>query len=82
VGQVTVEHYISSILYIRDNRKVANFASVYFGKRVTVDLVAKVRKQKTLQPMKQYKAIDDKAATNWAMAARQANREFRAAVAR
>jgi hypothetical protein len=26
--------------------------------------------------VEQYKPIDDKAATNWAMAARQANREF------
>jgi hypothetical protein len=73
---MTVEHYISSILYIRDNRKVANFASVYFGKRVTVDLVTKVRKQKTPQPMKQYKAIDDSAATKWREAARHSSVEF------
>jgi hypothetical protein len=73
---MTVEQYITSILYISDDSKVAMHAKRYFGRHVAIELVAKIRKRKTLQPMKQYKPIDDKAATNWAMEARQANREF------
>jgi hypothetical protein len=79
---MTVNQYITSILYISDDSKVAMHTKRYFGRHVAIDLVTKIRKQKTPQLMRQYKPIDDKAATNWAMAARQANRDFRAAVAR